>query len=84
MKHFVRRSYDIIFTIVETKELKNRIDKNSFSVSSLFENSDEKEYWQSKSSSERLEAVEILRQRVYGYNPFTTRLQRILSITKLT
>ena len=69
---------------METKELKNRIDKNSLSVSSLFENSDEKEYWQSKSSSERLEAVEILRQRVYGYNPFTTRLQRIFSITKLT
>ena len=69
---------------METKELKNRIDKNSFSVSSLFDSSDEKEYWQSKSASERLEAVEILRQRVYGYNPFTTRLQRVLSITKLT
>jgi len=69
---------------VKTNELKNRIDKSSFSVSSLFENSDEKEYWQSKSSSERLEAVEILRQRVYGYNTFTTRLQRVLSITKLT
>ena len=68
---------------METKELTNRIDKNSFSVSSLFDRSDEKEYWQSKSASERLEAVEILRQRVYGYNPFTTRLQRVLSITKL-
>ncbi len=69
---------------METKELKNRIDKSSFSVSSLFDSSDEKEYWQSKSALERLEAVEILRQRVYGYNPFTTRLQRVLSITKLT
>ena len=69
---------------METKELKNRIDKNSFSVSSLLDSSDEKEYWQSKSSSERLEAVEILRQRVYGYNPFTTRLQRVFSIVKLT
>ena len=69
---------------METKELKNKIDKSSFSVSSLLDSSDEKEYWQSKSSSERLETVEILRQRVYGYNPFTTRLQRILSITKLT
>lgn len=64
---------------MEIKELKNRIDKNSFSVSTLFDSSDEEEYWQSKSSSERLEAVEILRQRVYGYNPFTTRLQRIFS-----
>ena len=69
---------------MKTNELKNRIDISNFSVSSLFENSDEKEYWQSKSSLERLEAVEILRQRVYGYNPLTTRLQRILSITKLT
>jgi hypothetical protein len=68
---------------VETNQLKNKIDKSSFSVVSLFDRSDEKDYWQSKSSSERLEALEILRQRVYDYNPFTTRLQRVLSITKL-
>jgi hypothetical protein len=68
---------------VETNQLKNKIDKSSFSVVSLFDRSDEKDFWQSKSSSERLEAVEILRQRVYDYNPFTTRLQRVLSITKL-
>ncbi len=44
---------------MKTNKLKNRIDKSSFSVSSFFENSDEKEYWQTKSSLERLEAVEI-------------------------
>lgn len=68
---------------METDKFDNKIDKNSFSVVSLFDRSDEKEFWQSKSSAERLETLELLRQRVYGYNPITTRLQRILSITKL-
>jgi len=68
---------------METKKTIQKIDKSSFSVISLFDIADEKEYWLSKTPLERLEAVEILRQRVYGYNPFTTRLQRVLSITKL-
>lgn len=69
---------------MEAKELTYKIDKSSFSVASLFDGSDEKEYWLSKSPIERLEAVEILRQRVYGYNPITTRLQRVFSVAELT
>ncbi|RMF59057.1 MAG: hypothetical protein D6748_07295 [Calditrichaeota bacterium] len=68
---------------MKTKELTQKIDKGSFSVVSLSDLSDERDYWFSKTPLEGLEAVEILRQRVYGYNPFTTRLQRVLSITKL-
>ena len=83
-KDFVRQKFQVIFIAMETNELSNKLDKNSFSVVSLFDRSDEKEFWQSKSSAERLETLEILRQRVYGYNPITTRLQRVLSITKLT
>ena len=69
---------------MEANELNNKLDKNSFSIVSLSDRSDEKEFWQTRSSKERLRTVEILRQRVYGYNPITTRLQRVFSITKLS
>jgi len=59
-----------------------RMDKTAFSVGTLSEASDEKEYWLSKSPLERLEAVEIMRQIVYGYDPSTARLQRLLEITQ--
>ena len=69
---------------MQDKKLSKKLDKNSFSVVSLFDTSDEKRYWLSKTPLERLAALEILRQRVYGYDPLTERLQRILSVTKLT
>ncbi len=52
------------------------------SVTSLFEESDEKGYWHSKTPHERLEAVELMRQIIYGYDPSVTRLQRVLEITQ--
>jgi hypothetical protein len=54
------------------------IEKTAFSAVSLFDESDEKEYWLSKSPDARLEAIEIIRQVVYGYDPSSTRLQRVL------
>jgi hypothetical protein len=57
----------------------HRIDKSSFSISSLLDESDEKLYWLSKSPLERLEAVELMRQINYGYDP-SSRLQRILTM----
>ncbi|RMD92094.1 MAG: hypothetical protein D6814_17435 [Calditrichaeota bacterium] len=60
-----------------------KLDKTSFSIASLFDESDEKQYWISKSPHERLQALEIIRQRVYGYDPSTSRLQRVLSIVEL-
>lgn len=59
-----------------------RMDKTAFSVVSLTEESDEKEYWQTKTPQERLETVELLRQLNYGYDPATTRLQRVLAIAE--
>ncbi len=50
---------------------------------SLFEKSDDREYWLSKSYEERLEALELLRQIFYNYDPSTTRLQRIIESVKL-
>lgn len=45
-----------------------RIDKTVFSVASLADESDEKRYWLSKTPHERLEALELMRQAIYGYD----------------
>lgn len=60
-----------------------KMDKTAFSVGCLFGESDARAYWLSKTSEERLEAVEIMRQIVYGYDPSTARLQSVLEITQL-
>jgi hypothetical protein len=63
--------------------IENRLDKTVFSVASLSDESDEKAYWLSRSHHERLQAIELLRQNIYGYDPASTRLQRVLTITEL-
>ena len=61
----------------------NRLDKTVFSVASLNDESDEKAYWLTRSHHERLQAIELMRQNIYGYDPASTRLQRVLTITEL-
>ena len=61
-----------------------RIDRTAFSVSSLYDESEEKQYWWSKTPLERIYAVEMMRQMHYGYNSSTTRLQRFFEIAELT
>lgn len=58
-----------------------KVDRSAFVVTSLYE-SDEKEYWLSKTPEERLQALELMRQIVYGYDPATARLQRVLDIAQ--
>ena len=53
-----------------------KVRRDVFKVASLFDQSDEKEYWLSKTPEERLEAVELMRQIIYGYDPSATRLRR--------
>ena len=60
-----------------------RLDRSQFRIARLDEPDDAKSYWLSKSPEERLQAMELLRQRVYGYDPTTARLQRVLEITEL-
>jgi hypothetical protein len=60
-----------------------RLQRTALSVASLDDPSDEKSYWLSKTPYERLEAVEIMRQILYGYDPTTIRLQRVLEVTQL-
>lgn len=61
-----------------------RMDKTAFKVTSLDAPSDEKAWWLSKTPAERLQALEFMRQMAYGYDPATTRLQRILEVAQLT
>ena len=61
-----------------------KIDKGALSVISLSEESDDTEYWHAKTPQERLEAVELMRQINYGYDPTTIRLQRVLEVAQLT
>ena len=61
-----------------------KMDKSALSVTPILEESDDKEYWRAKTPQERLEAVELMRQINYDYDPVTTRLQRVLEVTKLT
>ncbi len=59
-----------------------KLQRSTFTVTSLFDLSDEKSFWLSKTPYERLEAVELMRQIIYGYDPSATRLQRVLEITQ--
>lgn len=62
------------------KEEAYKIDKSAFSIGCLHDGGDEKAYWLSKSPQERIEAIEIMRQILYGYDPATTRLERFFEI----
>ena len=59
-----------------------KMRRDAFKVASLFDQSDDKEYWLSKTPQERLEAVELMRQIIYGYDPSATRLQRVFEIAQ--
>jgi hypothetical protein len=58
------------------------IDKSAFSVVSLAEADDELSYWLTKTSTERLQALELVRQTLYGYTFDTAGLQRVFEIAQ--
>lgn len=59
-----------------------KMDKAAFSVVSLADESDEREFWLGKPHGGRLEAMELLRQMNYGYDPDSARLQRIFEVAE--
>jgi len=59
------------------------IDKSKLTVASLHDAPDEVEYWLSKSYLQRLEAIELSRMAIYGYDPATSRIQRLLEVAQL-
>lgn len=56
--------------------------KKTISVSEGFDPTEEKRFWIEKTPLERLEAVELMRQIVYGYVPTSDRLQRIFAVAE--
>jgi hypothetical protein len=59
-----------------------RMDKTVFSVAALTDEPDETAYWHAQSPADRLEALELMRQVMYGYDPATERRQRVLTVVK--
>ena len=52
-----------------------RMDRSVVSVVTTATPSDAKEYWKTRTIEERLDALEITRQILNGYDPDTTRFQ---------
>jgi hypothetical protein len=63
--------------------MERKLDRRAVSVIALSEqDDDEKKYWRGKSPHERLQAVEETRLMIYGYDPASTRLQRVLEVAQ--
>ena len=60
-----------------------KMDKAVFSVAALSDESDETEFWHAATPQERLRALEFMREIMYGYDPASTRLQRLLEVASL-
>ena len=58
-----------------------RLRRDVLTVTGLHE-SDEMDYWKSRSPEERLEAVQIHREHAYGYEEANARLKRVLEVFK--
>jgi hypothetical protein len=59
------------------------MDRSALTVAALHDESDEKAFWQTKNPAERLEALELMRQILYGYDDATApRLQRVLDVVE--
>ena len=59
------------------------VHRNALEVSTLWQRQNDRHYWLSRTADERFEALELLRQIAYGYDPATARLQRVLEVVKL-
>ena len=59
-----------------------KLDKSAVSVVPLSQAYDDLGFWLLKTPKERLEALEFVRQVFYGYDPATTRLQRVFEFVK--
>jgi hypothetical protein len=59
-----------------------RLDRTFFSVGT-FDDDDARSYWRTRTPDERLAALEFLRQVMYGYDPVSDRIQRVLEVAEL-
>ncbi len=81
---FTSSGYDVLEKQMVVQRMSGadpfKVDKTKLSVGNIHDASDEKEFWLSKTPDERLEALELIRQLVYGYDPATARLQRVFEV----
>ncbi len=61
-----------------------QMNRSAFTVAALGDEPDERDYWATKTPEERLAALEFMRQVMYGYDPTTVRLQRVLEVAELS
>ena len=61
-----------------------RVDRSALEIASLEEHESERRYWRAKSTQERMQALELMRQIIYGYDPATTRLQGFFEVAQLS
>jgi hypothetical protein len=59
-----------------------RMDKTHVEVVSIYDETNDREYWMAQPVEARWAALELLRQIAYGYDPATTRLQRVLEVVE--
>jgi hypothetical protein len=58
-----------------------KVDRNVVIIAALDDDTDEKEYWLSRTPQERLQHLETLRRINYGHLA-TARLQRVLEVVE--
>lgn len=69
---------------MESKASHLKLDKTHLVISSLEEPTDEIIFWATKSPIERMVAIELMRQIIYGYDPTSTGLQRVFTVAQRT
>ena len=59
-----------------------RMDKSQFRIASSFAEAEAQDlaYWHAATPAQRFEALELMRQMVYAYDPATDRSPRLLEI----
>jgi hypothetical protein len=61
-----------------------KMNREVWDIVTLETQNDDLVYWLSKTPAERLEALELLRQIHYGYDPATARLPRFFELIEST
>lgn len=64
--------------------VKSEIDTNIVVECSLNDLPDDVAYWLTKTPAERWQAMELMRQVLYGYDESTPGLQRIIEVVERT
>ncbi len=60
-----------------------RMDKTALSAGKVGDDAETRAFWRRQTPRARLEALEFMRQVMYGYDPAADRLQRVLTVAKL-